>query len=90
MKKIFLYLILVLLHVFSTTASGSYSWECPSSPVDSKKISEYFENVKDEASYNKVRKLWKALNCKYSKNKRKLVVFFDGTWNDHDTNTNIS
>lgn len=58
----------------------SYSWECSPSAIGLPEIG---------YSYRQVRKLWKSLNCKNTRRGRKLVVFLDGTWNDHTTHTNI-
>lgn len=92
MKKFTSLFLLVLLHCFSTVANGksdSYSWECSAESDSPEKITGFYESAIKKGSYKKVRKLWKALNCKYQGKGRKLVVFLDGTWNDHKTHTNI-
>ena len=68
---------------FLANTSAKYQFtECSVLPnIDMKTISD---------SYNKNRKLWKALNLKYADHdKRKLVIFFDGTGNNGKDRSNI-
>jgi len=91
MRNFTLCFIVILLHPFPTEASGEKFWECPqlTENKNDEKIQSYYTKVQNDPTYNKVKKLWKAINCKYpkpdsnnSKKIRKLIVFLDGTWNE--------
>lgn len=95
MRKLTYYFLIFLLQISFTAESATSSWErCES--VDLRNIDSLYKKVEKKANYENIRNLWTALNCKYpgrtrnpSGQTRKLVVFLDGTWNDHKSVTNI-